>query len=778
MSEHVMVLGKGNKGISKNSSVNPYESAWLGRWTQSGSEVKFHDGETNCSKQLIRPEDENHGVEVLPFPMFKVSQKRETTTTTTTKPSFHEDVGSSSRAMVNRMPWMYPQGENFSSSNRLDFPIQEKTTQNLLELIRPVRIYATVDSVNLPKEDSHQLLKGSTVSMKLKGKIFGGYLDLFPNQDHSHNRGGVRLQSLESSKDTQEDGPRKNESSAETNTLEMDRLQTIHLSGSISSSSTKGKGIKGYSAIPRTEIPDMNEEPPLVPDRENSVDGHQGETSNSATQSMNVEHFLSRDCKRVRLEPEVEASSRWVKRLKTSPSDSSETKSMMKMKEASLGEKENNNLFLEILKSGINNLQPRNQEPVVSQSNDLRQGGDDITLLHPWIQRWCKKKTTSTDQPTGQEASFEPESHKEFEKKQYPSIAAMALMGKALSGLNPYGLRKTNSLMVWNARDLSFTYRSLRWNLTMADWPLLPNDLLELIMGHLETSFEIFLFRSVCSSWRSVVPPLDHSRCLGIKTHDISFNVGFSFNGRPTNEYCTLKKIPIYLVKFWTPFGDDYLLAEMRERNDGEPKLLLSPLSSNGIKYGMGINKVLFNSLTSPIIPFGQYYEITYIEKRPSEYRFGFPYKLEWVEITERVEFLKLDSEDSRDFAVLFAGRMCNLVMYRSRNMSWTQVVEHPEKYAYQDLVAFKGKFYAVDSSGRGRVFVVELSFEVTEIPSVGGSQQSSKESLVQSGEELLLVQRFTPVGRRYDEYIYIHGSECLDLMKKEERESGFKLMT
>lgn len=454
MSEHAMVLGKGNKGISKNSSVNPYESAWLGRWTQSGSEVKFHDGETNCSKQLIRPEDENHGVEVLPFPMFKVSQKRETTTTTTTKPSFHEDVGSSSRAMVNRMPWMYPQGENFSSSNRLDFPIQEKTTQNLLELIRPVRIYATVDSVNLPKEDSHQLLKGSTVSMKLKGKIFGGYLDLFPNQDHSHNRGGVRLQSLESSKDTQEDGPRKNESSAETNTLEMDRLQTIHLSGSISSSSTKGKGIKGYSAIPRTEIPDMNEEPPLVPDRENSVDGHQGETSNSATQSMNVEHFLSRDCKRVRLEPQVEASSRWVKRLKTSPSDSSETKSMMKMKEASLGEKENNNLFLEILKSGINNLQPRNQEPVVSQSNDLRQGGDDITLLHPWIQRWCKKKTTSTDQPTGQEASFEPESHKEFEKKQYPSIAAMALMGKALSGLNPYGLRKTNSLMVWNARDL------------------------------------------------------------------------------------------------------------------------------------------------------------------------------------------------------------------------------------------------------------------------------------------------------------------------------------
>ena len=51
----------------------------------------------------------------------------------------------------------------------------------------------------------------------------------------------------------------------------------------------------------------------------------------------------------------------------------------------------------------------------------------------------------STDQPKGKDGSFEPENQKEMEKKQYPSIAAMALMGKALSGLNPHGLRKTDS---------------------------------------------------------------------------------------------------------------------------------------------------------------------------------------------------------------------------------------------------------------------------------------------------------------------------------------------
>ncbi|CAF1935052.1 unnamed protein product [Brassica napus] len=126
-------------------------------------------------------------------------------------------------AVYNRMPWMCAQRDNNN--------VQEKTTQNLLELIRPVRFYATVDSVlrvsgeiNLPKE-------GSKVSMKPKGKIFSRYLDLFPNLDHRH-KGGVRLESLESSKDTQEG---KNESSAETDTLEMDKLQMMCLSDAESS---------------------------------------------------------------------------------------------------------------------------------------------------------------------------------------------------------------------------------------------------------------------------------------------------------------------------------------------------------------------------------------------------------------------------------------------------------------------------------------------------------------------------------------------------------------
>ena len=53
--------------------------------------------------------------------------------------------------------------------------------------------------------------------MKLEVNIFSGYLELFPNAD------GVRLQSLGSSKYSEEDEPRENESSAETDIVEMVR---------------------------------------------------------------------------------------------------------------------------------------------------------------------------------------------------------------------------------------------------------------------------------------------------------------------------------------------------------------------------------------------------------------------------------------------------------------------------------------------------------------------------------------------------------------------------
>ncbi|KAG5388206.1 hypothetical protein IGI04_029747 [Brassica rapa subsp. trilocularis] len=57
--------------------------------------------------------------------------------------------------------------------------------------------------------------------MKLEVNIFSGYLELFPNAD------GVRLQSLGSSKYSEEDEPRENESSAETDIVEMTTYNSV-----------------------------------------------------------------------------------------------------------------------------------------------------------------------------------------------------------------------------------------------------------------------------------------------------------------------------------------------------------------------------------------------------------------------------------------------------------------------------------------------------------------------------------------------------------------------
>ncbi|OAO97724.1 hypothetical protein AXX17_AT4G39540 [Arabidopsis thaliana] len=203
-------------------------------------------------------------------------------------------------------------------------------------------------------------------------------------------------------------------------------------------------------------IPDMNKEPPIVADRENSIDGEEEEASSQATQSKNVEHFLNnntnllRECKRIWSDSETNSRSQ-VKRLKTNAADNrgNETKNMMVFEEGPSGKKVNH-FFHSIF--GMTNLGSRRyQKFSTSQNKNLNMG--EAEDVNPWIQRWCKRKAADVHEPRGgQEVNS---NGTVLEKQQFPSIAAMAMMRKALSGINPTGCRKTNSLFVWNAEDLS-----------------------------------------------------------------------------------------------------------------------------------------------------------------------------------------------------------------------------------------------------------------------------------------------------------------------------------
>ena len=134
-----------------------------------------------------------------------------------------------------------------------------------------------------------------------------------------------------------------------------------------------------------------------------------------------------------------EPSSKWFKRLKMSTSDSFAhgTKSS-KMGEVSSREKVNK-MFNKIMNC--------------SKTSSVRKS-QEISLSRSWIHRWCRHRAASPNKKPDAVVLCEPQSSKatldEHQKKQFPSIAAMALMGKAINGFHPCEFRRKGSLIVWS----------------------------------------------------------------------------------------------------------------------------------------------------------------------------------------------------------------------------------------------------------------------------------------------------------------------------------------
>lgn len=337
--------------------------------------------------------------------------------------------------------------------------------------------------VNLP--DGAQMFRESAISTEIKGKMVTGLLAISPDFGF-HVKQGVKLLPLDSStgsegkestgnfktsavvkeNDSLAEGKEntknastsavneESDSSAETDTMGMDAFCENHLSGVASLQSDKDinegqklpASLAGMPSVRQetkgrqmnTELPDINQELIVLPGLARSPDNM--ETSTSRTQSLDAECFLpnaehstnskSSDCPDtpVRLDP----CSRWFKRLKASVS---------KVEEASSHQKFNQTA--ELL---------RNAE---SYSTDPARKIQEITLSHVWVQRWFHNPSASPKKNPGAVAVSKPESSEaalDFQKKQFPSTAAMALMGKAMNGFCPCEYRKSGSSVVWNTK--------------------------------------------------------------------------------------------------------------------------------------------------------------------------------------------------------------------------------------------------------------------------------------------------------------------------------------
>ncbi|CAK9315389.1 unnamed protein product [Citrullus colocynthis] len=264
----------------------------------------------------------------------------------------------------------------------------------------------------------------------------------------------------------------------------------------------------------------------------------------------------------------------------------------------------------------------------------------------------------------------------------------------------------------------------------MAEWSHLPKDLLYLIAQHLETPFNTMRFRSVCSSWRSVVSPKRHkSPCPFpfLPNHGTS-DTTWGFN---------LTKRSVFRVA--SPMDhstshSDAWLVKVEEDMSGMIKIS-NPLSKSYFKpLPKNFPKVL-NLLNLSVFELCQEYVLHYLNFWPVRHRPGDVGNL----YSEKVAY-KCLNYDGSEFVLVTIHVSGKLAMFKSEDGRWRSIPH--TALPYDDVILFKGEFYAVDNSGA--TFLVGSQDKVTLIaePVFGGD----KKILMECNGELLLVDMYLTV--------------------------------
>lgn len=133
-----------------------------------------------------------------------------------------------------------------------------------------------------------------------------------------------------------------------------------------------------------------------------------------------------------------EPSSRWLKRLRASPLDPIplNTKRFKKGNVSSSSEMQN--LLARVV----------NYNKSISKNVECSQVVDSFNE-NIWIKRWCKSSNSKKDALVLCEPENTKLTNEKYEAKQFPSLAAMALMGKQVINFRPCEFQKKGSATVW-----------------------------------------------------------------------------------------------------------------------------------------------------------------------------------------------------------------------------------------------------------------------------------------------------------------------------------------
>lgn len=206
-----------------------------------------------------------------------------------------------------------------------------------------------------------------------------------------------------------------------------------------------------------TGLPDINLELPASPGSSENAG-----PSSSRTQSLEMDVLLAHADHPTPKSNDSDPTTRWVKRLKVTSSDSSGrgTETTNLAENSSHDKKQA--FFRNVLKNSITSSEPTPRKilgkeiMLFDRSQKEEEEGKEVLLSHAWIKRWLRNGSQISEKKPEAIVVCEPQSSKmsvdDLQKKQFPSIAAMALMGKAMSGYQTCELKKRGNFTVWKTK--------------------------------------------------------------------------------------------------------------------------------------------------------------------------------------------------------------------------------------------------------------------------------------------------------------------------------------
>ncbi|KAI4375810.1 hypothetical protein MLD38_013636 [Melastoma candidum] len=262
-------------------------------------------------------------------------------------------------------------------------------------------------------------------------------------------------------------------------------------------------------------------------------------------------------------------------------------------------------------------------------------------------------------------------------------------------------------------------------------WSQLPGDLVGRIADHLPTATDLIRLRSVCSSWRSSLHLHLHLHRLrnnhrhhptilpndGISQSSWAFSLSsrtlFLLSPSPAVDAAATP----WLVKFAHPHPSRLTL--------------FNPFSRIPLPLPPNFPRVL--DLTHiRVLELGREYVLHHVGLAGSvNPDAGSLYM-------EKVVLLPLDADS--EFVLLTIHVSGKLAMFRTGNPRWGIIQDMPSPY--DDVILYKGEFYAVDGTGRCVLVGVDMRLSLIAKSVFGGD----KKYLVESLGELLLVDMYLSI--------------------------------